>query len=885
MKSRIARPLLACSAFLATFMAGVPVLAEESTNDEARLPEIIVTAQKRAQSVNDVGLTIQTASGEDLQKRGIQGLEDLPKLVPGLTYTKSIFSTPVFTLRGVGLYDATWGASPAVAVYTDQVPRNFPVMSDALDLDIQRVEVLKGPQGTLFGQSSTGGAVNYILNKPTKEFEAGASMSVERFDRQTFDGFISGPLSDTVRMRFAARGAEGGKWQTSATRPYDENGAQRKLTGRITLDWTPSDSLSTEAVLTASRDRSDVQAPQYAYSILNIYSASALAAANANPATRNPYGIVNNAAYDALTNPASAGYRGNFLGEQSATVALMNGVHAPTTDPTLIADYATHAAGAMAQLAGINGLGNSRIADWTPGRIGAQNNSYLQGSIRVDFKIADNLTLTSLTAVAHQKLNYGQDLDATPAAVGDIPLWGTVRAFNQELHLSGNPGNLNWIVGANYDDSSTSQNNYYDLRDYASNAYGGIPCSTSALVGVATPCQVGTYGGPFSYINITENNFDSKSKSYAGFANADFKFTPNLSAHAGVRYTKNKQEATYCYNDPAIDLNQGTALIFSLALENPNVLSGGPAIKTGQCFPIGDGLQGTTKGLPTLTPLTPPPLEENNTSYRVGFDYKFDQGTLVYVDVSQGYKAGIFSEIGASATSEYLPATQEKLVDYELGFKAPLFDRRLNINGAAFYYQYSDKQVRGRVNDPVYGLLEKMINVPKSRVIGAEADIQAVPVRGLRLTLSATYLKSKVTSAFSATPDGEAVYNAQGFTGDFKDSELPFTPKFSGVADGEYEWSMGKYSPFIGATVFHQGAQNATFQSSSLPAPDFVIDGYTTLDLRAGVRASDNKWTVTAYARNITSKYYFTSVNFYLDTYERFTGQPAVYGLSAHVNF
>jgi len=883
MNLRSTGPWLTCGAVLATIMAGLPVMAEDANSDEARLPEIIVTAQKRVQSINEVGLTIQAASGQDLQNRGIQGLEDLPKLVPGLTYTKSIFSTPVFTLRGVGLYDATWGASPAVAVYTDQVPRNFPVMSDALDLDIQRVEVLKGPQGTLFGQSATGGAINYILNKPTKEFEAGAGASIERFDRQSFDGYISGPLSDTVRMRFAAKGVEGGKWQTSATRPYDENGSARKLAGRITLDWTPTDSLTTEAVMTASRDRSDVQAPQYAFSILNVYSSAALAAANANPATRNPYGIVNNAAYDALTNPASLGYRGNFLTEQSTIVGRMNGVYAPTTDPATIVANAEHTAGAIAQLAGTDGLGNSRIADWTPGRIGASNNSYFQGSIRVDYKIADNLTLTSLTAFAHQKLNYGQDLDATPSVVGDIPLWGTVRAFNEEIHLSGNPGNLNWIVGADYDDSATSQNNYYDLRDYASNAYGGIPCGASALVGVANPCQAGTYGGPFAYINITENDFNSKSKSYAGFANADFKFTPNLSAHAGIRYTKNKQEATYCYNDPAIDLNQGTAFIFTAALENPAFSK---PVGVGQCFPIGDGLQGTTKGVPTLTPLTPPALEENNTSYRVGLDYKFDQGTLVYVDVSQGYKAGIFSEIGASATSEYLPATQEKLVDYEVGFKAPLFDHRLNINGAVFYYQYSDKQVRGRVNDPVYGLLEKMINVPKSRVYGAETDIQAVPFRGLRLTLSATYLKSKVTDSFSATPDGEAVYNAQGFTGDFKDSELPFTPKFSGVFDAEYEWSMGgKYSPFIGTTVFHQGSQNATFQSSTLPAPDFVLDGYTTLDLRAGVRAADNKWSVTAYCHNITSKYYATSISFYLDTYERFTGQPAVYGVNLHYNF
>jgi outer membrane receptor protein involved in Fe transport len=872
MKLKNTRPLLVCGVFWATMMAACPIMADEGTN-EARLAEIVVTAQKRVQSINDVGITIQAATAQDLQDRGIEGPEDLPKLVPGLTFTKSIFSTPVYTLRGVGLYDATWGASPAVAVYTDQVPRNFPVMSDGLDLDIQRVEVLKGPQGTLFGQSSTGGAVNYILNKPTKDFEAGVTASIERFDRQTFDGFISGPVSDTVSMRFAARSVQGGNWQYSVTRPNDEQGASDKLVARVMLDWVPNDKLTAEATFTASRDRSDVQAPQFVYSILNIYSAAALAAANANPATRNPYGTVNNYLYNSLTNPSSPGYRSNFLTEQSVMVGRLN-----DTNPV----DAAYQAGAQAFLGATSPGSSARPADWTPGLLGAQNNGYFQGTLRADYNILDQLTFAWLTAFAHQKLNYAQDLDATPAKVGDVPLWGTVRAFNQEIHLSGNPGNLNWIVGADFDDSRTQQHNYYDLRDYASNAYGAIPCAATASYN-KNACKPGIWGGPYAYINITENDFESTSRSYAGFANADFKFTSNLSAHAGVRFTKNRQEATYCYNDPSIDLNQGAAFIFANVLESP---AGSRFIGPGQCFPIGNGLQGTTKGLPTLTPLTTPPLEESNTSFRVGPDYRFDQGTLIYADVSQGYKAGIFSEIGASNTLEYEPAKQEKLLDYEVGFKSPLLGRRLNVNGTVFYYQYSDKQVRGRVADPVYGLLEKMINVPQSRVIGAETDINAVPITGLHLSLSGTYLSSKVTSSFTRTPDGSAVYNAQGFTGDFKGAELPFTPKFSGSFDAEYEWHVGEtFSPFVGATVYHQGSQNATFQSSTLPAFDFALNGYTTLDVRAGLRSANNKWTLTAYCHNITNKFYVTSINFYLDGYERFTGMPAVYGATLHYNF
>src|SRR5262245_6124622 len=104
----LAKPSQACGAALLLMLAACPGIADEA-DSEPQLAEIVVTAQKRVQAISDVGLTIQAASGEELQNRGVQGLEDLPKLVPGLTYTKSIFSTPVFTLRGVGLYDATWG--------------------------------------------------------------------------------------------------------------------------------------------------------------------------------------------------------------------------------------------------------------------------------------------------------------------------------------------------------------------------------------------------------------------------------------------------------------------------------------------------------------------------------------------------------------------------------------------------------------------------------------------------------------------------------------------------------------------------------------------------------------------------------------------------------
>lgn len=244
--------------------------AQEKTTEtsnggpEADTTEIIVTAQKREQSVNSVGLSISAISSDALKSRGINDTADLVKAVPGFTFTQSPLTTPVYSLRGIGLYDSGLASSPSVSVYVDEVPLPYPAMTQAASLDLERVEVLKGPQGTLFGQNSTGGAVNYIAAKPTKNLQAGGDLSYERFGRIDIGAFVSGPLSDTIRARLSVRAIEGGAWQKSFTRPDDRLGDTRKLMGRLLLDWDASDRLRLQLNINGWRDRSDIQAGQLA---------------------------------------------------------------------------------------------------------------------------------------------------------------------------------------------------------------------------------------------------------------------------------------------------------------------------------------------------------------------------------------------------------------------------------------------------------------------------------------------------------------------------------------------------------------------------------------------------------------------------------------------
>ena len=174
-RNRIA---VAASASLLALASAQPVFAQEAVAAAAddQYGEIIVTAQKRAESINRVGLTINAFSADDLRNRQVSSLDDIAKIVPGLNYANTQNGTPVYTLRGVGFYDTSLSSYPTVSVYLDEVPLPFPVLTRHSAFDLERIEVLKGPQGTLFGQNATGGAINYIAAKPTDHLTAGVEL-------------------------------------------------------------------------------------------------------------------------------------------------------------------------------------------------------------------------------------------------------------------------------------------------------------------------------------------------------------------------------------------------------------------------------------------------------------------------------------------------------------------------------------------------------------------------------------------------------------------------------------------------------------------------------------------------------------------------------------
>jgi outer membrane receptor protein involved in Fe transport len=249
---------------LALCVALTPAMLQAST-----LEEIVVTAQKRAENLNDLGLTVAVLSGSDMKDKNITSLEDIALQVPGLSYSTSGTDTPVYTLRGVGFYESTLSAYPDVSIYIDESPLPFPVLTNHIAIDLERVEVLKGPQGTLFGNNATGGAINMIAAKPTENFEGNITAGYGTFDEVSLEGYLSGALSDSLKGRIAVKKVQADEWQRGYT-INAKNGEKDILSARGILEWTPTERLSVSATVNYWSDKGDPQAPQFLHYRPNI---------------------------------------------------------------------------------------------------------------------------------------------------------------------------------------------------------------------------------------------------------------------------------------------------------------------------------------------------------------------------------------------------------------------------------------------------------------------------------------------------------------------------------------------------------------------------------------------------------------------------------------
>ena len=246
-----------------------------ATNSD-QLQEIIVTAEKREQRASDVGATMTVATGAQLKDLGITDVSQLAVAVPGFTFAYAQSGAPIFALRGIEFNASEMAAAPDVSVYTNEAPLPYSFMTGGVFLDVDHIEVVKGPQGTLFGENATGGSINVIPKMPTADFTAGTELSVNHFGQVANSGHIGGALSSSVNARLAYSTTQFGDWQKPYFIGASDNGKANKNVLRLLVDWTPNDRLTVSLNLNGLYDRSQQQQPQPRF------------ATPANPAAANP---------------------------------------------------------------------------------------------------------------------------------------------------------------------------------------------------------------------------------------------------------------------------------------------------------------------------------------------------------------------------------------------------------------------------------------------------------------------------------------------------------------------------------------------------------------------------------------------------------------------
>jgi iron complex outermembrane receptor protein len=208
---------------------------------DTALEQVIVTAQRREQSAQDVGVALSVISGEQLTARGVATVNQLQYATPSLEVTPQFGSgQPSFRLRGVGFDDYASNNSSTVGVSVDEVAYPIQAQTQGLLFDIARVEVLRGPQGTLYGRNTTGGAINFITNRPTQTLTAGMTAEYDNNDEFKAEGYVSGPLSDTLSGRLAVVTDQGGAWQTNRA-TGEKLGDKDTTSVRGQLAWKPND--------------------------------------------------------------------------------------------------------------------------------------------------------------------------------------------------------------------------------------------------------------------------------------------------------------------------------------------------------------------------------------------------------------------------------------------------------------------------------------------------------------------------------------------------------------------------------------------------------------------------------------------------------------------
>jgi iron complex outermembrane recepter protein len=784
---------------------------------ESTLTEIVVTAQYRQQNLQDTPIAITAVTAEMIEQRSATSLADIASTAPSVVLrpASAAFGTSVTaSIRGFGQGDFDPAYEPGVGMYIDDVyyPRltgaNFDLM------DVERVEVLRGPQGTLTGRNSEGGAIKFVTRKPTGDGGGYVAATYGSRDRINLRASSDFKFTDTLTGRISGTYA-------------DQNGYVDVLDYGCAV---PSSGLPAASGGTKCKQ----------YSLGDVGYRAVRGILRYNPSDRLDIMLSTDYSRDSHHNGAEVLLYGN---NPNPNVATVNGL--PFDSRFICGKWCNYTTTGSPAGTFFGLVAPPPTGFPMPATAGSEL-SKLEGygfALNVDGGLTDWLKVNSISAYRAWEQTFSIDGDLSPARVGfgnnDLTHW----FWSQELRLNAEiTKQINSTVGLYYSDEKTTYYTLQDIRYVAAN----IPPLNLPGTNL-TPIE------PLQFIG----NDPVRTKSKAVFGTVIWNATDALNFTGGLRYTKDFKSYTfYRYNLDGKTINgflDPVGAAYGAGYSGPDSLDYNHNGNTSEIVTALTGRIATFEG--------------SKTDYRFSADYRFNPSVLAYFNVSTGYKAGGVGPRPFNA-AQAVSFGPEKLTSYELGLKTDLFDRKVRVNGDVFYNDFKDAQLT-LLTCPQFGgpgpcALPQ--NAGNAKVKGAEIEIAATPVDHLQFDLSGSYIKWDWKCVNPLVVDPTAT--ATGCSSDPKYiGKLSSTPigfmKSKWTAGGQYEFGLGGAGTFTPRfDVAYQGSLPGSDLAPAPGSPSAIygqIPGYTVANARFTWRNEPRDLDVALEVTNLTDKYYFLS--------------------------
>ncbi|HEX7852471.1 MAG TPA: TonB-dependent receptor [Sphingobium sp.] len=699
-------------------------LAQEAPPEGESGGDIVVTALKRSERLQDVPVSIAAIGGDAVKDQRITRADDLVMKMPNLQVTSTVGEgTPIFSLRGVSMSDFSLNQSGPVATYYDEVYKgNYAFLGVAM-YDLERIEVLRGPQGTLYGKNTTGGAVNLISARPEYEFSGSLSAGYGNYNRIESSGYVNVPLGDAAAFRVAGTFARADGW------------FKNTLAGQPDLDGVREYGLRASLLVEPSPDLTFLLRASTSY--------------------QNPYNY-------------------GIYGE-SGPLGTGAGVYEAFGQGT---SYFRPAA--------TNGRREGEL-----NYVGRRDARTYSVALNSKWEMGEGLSLISVTSWDKGRLSFIEDTDGSPRSVIEIDYGDRAEQVAEDLRLASDWSSpFNFILGFYFNRekvfNTSTQGLFRDLDYNGDGAVNDQDCRDSAPAGDFLACSI-------------TNSFDQLKKSYAVYSDMSYKITDMITLRGGLRYSHDKGDQTDVRSD---------------------------------AFGVDGGFAATL-----IAPLSRN-YSAGNLSGKIGVDVKPSRDVLLYANYSRGYRAPSFNAQAFFDPSEATVAKAETVDAFELGWKTQLADRRVTFNGAMFYYNYSNQQF---INVDANTAVQRLVNVDKSRIYGAEAElsVRAADMLSFRAGLGLLNAKIKRGTLGGVDLAGNRLTNAPSVSAS---GGIDLTL----IDDGVNKFSVHPEVSYVSSQFFEV-----------LNVPRLRQDSYALL---AGhIKYQRGPFSATIWGKNLTNKFYYTA--------------------------